>query len=101
MHNLTPSELKDFINYSKNRCTKIVSEHTNDNIYYYRGLYKGYIYIIKLINHLLTNRINIKRIELYNIIKLQKNNIVGKYHKEQNYIKGITNSLYDCLNYIS
>lgn len=98
---LTNKILIDFSNYSKNRCQNILFNLNRNDIYYARGQYKGYIYISKIIHFIIQNRIKIKHKELYNFIKIQKNNLLGKYHKEKMYIQGILDSLYDCLNYLS
>lgn len=101
MYYLSLTQIKDLNDYCKNRCQNILLNKDSDNIYYCRGQYKGYIYIIKLTHQLMAKNIKFKREELYNYIKVQKNNLLGKYHKEPSYIKGILDSFYDCLNFIS
>lgn len=101
MQYLTSSQLKDLNNYCKNRCQNIILNLNNKKLYYHRGQYKGYTYILKLSSNLLSKNIRMKPQELYNYIKIQKNNLLGKYHKESSYIQGMLDSLYDCLNYIS
>lgn len=101
MYYLTKSALNDLNNYCKNRCQNIILNIDSNNLYYHRGQYKGYIYILKLSSHILSKKIQMKPQELYNYIKIQKNNLLGRYHKDPSYIQGILDSFYDCLNYIS
>lgn len=101
MFYVSEATLKDLNNYCKNRCQNIILDIDSTKIYYYRGRYKGYMYIIKLTHYLLLKNIKLRPNELYAFIKLQKNQIFNNYHKEQSFIQGILDSLYDCMNYIS
>lgn len=93
--------LKDIENYSSFRCRKIIEEYNTNKIYYYRGQYKGYIYIVKMIKSLIAHNSRLKRFELYNHIKSQKNIVLSKYHPQNDFKSGIVDSLYDIMNYIS
>lgn len=86
MHCLSKTVLIDLNNYCKNRCQNIILNIDSSKIYYNRGQYKGYVYILKLTNHIISHNVKIKNRELYNYIKLQKNNLLSRYHKEKSYI---------------
>lgn len=101
MKNIQIHELRDINDYSKSRCKKIIQEYSLININYYRGQYKGYIYIIKLVNTIISKNYRMKHYELYNIIKNQKNLVLRKYHPKNDYKNGVIDALYDILNYTS
>jgi hypothetical protein len=93
--------LQDTLDYTTYRCRKIIGEHSTIKIHYYRGQYKGYIYIVKMLKYLIAHKCKIRHFELYNHIKTQKNIVMSKYHPQNDFKNGIRDSLYDILNYIS
>lgn len=101
MNKVSEIVIKDLNHYCKHRCQHIIFNLHSEDVYYYKGQYKGYLYVIKLTSFMQKYKLQPEPKELYHLIKLQKNSMLGKYHKEPLYIKGILNALYDCLNYIS
>lgn len=97
-------DIKDVREYCQNRCIKIVSEHLNykkEHLPYFRGNYKGYLYGIKICNALLKQRIIIKRYQFYNHLKLQQQRARYNCTIEGGFNRGLTNSFYDLMNYVS
>ncbi|MGA1931524.1 hypothetical protein ACH5BF_02190 [Arcobacter sp. YIC-464] len=93
-------EIKDFQNYCRNRCTKIVKEYDNEKLYYYRGLYKGYLYGINVCNHLIKINKKISKRDLYFHFKEQNKKPLYTYDSRKGFTRGMTNAIYDMLNYI-
>ena len=68
---------------------------------YYRGMYKGYMYGISITTHFTKNKIKITHIKLYKILKDEKNKIQHKYINNIDFQKGLLDSLYDLMNFVS
>ena len=96
---LTVNDLNDINSYCKSRCKKIINEHNKTTVFYNRGLYKGYIYGITISTHFTKTKIT--HMKLYKIIKDEKNRIQYMYIKDIDFQKGLIDSLYDLMNYIS
>ena len=94
-------DLTDISNYCKSRCKKIINEHSKNNIKYYRGQYKGYMYGITVISYISKNKTRLNFSQLYRIIKDEKLNITSKHIKDRDYQSGIVDALYDLMNYLS
>ena len=93
------NELEGYCIY---RCNKIIKEHTQVQIWYYRGQFKGYSYIIKVMRK--TKPDNFGRVpyyEVYKVLKKARLDSTQRYHPKTDYTKGIQYSLYDCINYLS
>ena len=95
--------IKDIINYCQSRCIKIVNEDLNNKelLPYFRGKYKGYIYMIKVCNNILKQNTNLKRHELYNHLKEQKRTTMYNCKIRGGFSTGLTECFYDLMNYIS
>jgi len=98
---LLHKDFNDITDYCKSRCKKIINEHNKTTLKYSRGQYKGYMYGISITTHLNKNKIKTTNIKLYKIIKDEKNRIQHQYIKDIDCQKGIVDSLYDLMNYIS
>ena len=96
-------EIKDIKEYCQNRCIKIVNEHLDnkEHLPYFRGSYKGYLYMIKVCNKLLQKNMNLKRYELYNHLKTQLRKAKYNCNVPGEFSSGLVNSLYDLMNYVS
>jgi len=104
MRYLYTRHLSDLEGYCIHRCNRIINEHTQAHVWYYRGQYKGYTYVIKLV------RVTKKKLTMFSGIPFNEmhKNIknarieVGKiYHTQSDFTKGIKFSLYDCINYLN
>ena len=100
---LESHEIKDIKNYCQNRCIKIVNEKIDkeENLPYYRGVYKGYLYMIRISNHILKKSITLKRYELYNHLKNELRKVKYDCMIPGPLGRGIIDSFYDLMNYIS
>lgn len=94
-------ELEDLNSYCKSRCQKIIQEHTIPKVNYYRGQYKGYTYGIKVSSNIKNKKLYITHRKLYIIFKDAKHDILAKYLSDPEFKKGLLNSLYDLMNYVS
>lgn len=96
-------DIKDIKDYCQNRCIKIVNEHLDnrEHLPYFRGNYKGYLYMIKVCNKLLKQNIILKRYEMYNHIKLQQHKAKYDCTIEGGFGRGLIDSFYDLMNYVS
>ena len=101
MKYLDTRDLTDISNYCKSRCNKAINEHNKNNIKYYKGKYKGYMYGVTIVNHLTKNKIKITDTKLYQTIKEEKLTIQNKYIKDSDLKKGLIDSLYELMNYVS
>ena len=95
--------IKDIRSYCQNRCIKIVNENLNNKelLPYFRGKYKGYIYMIKVCNNILKQNTSLKRHELYNHLKEQKRTAMYNCKIRGGFSTGLTECFYDLMNYIS
>lgn len=94
-------DFNDINSYCKSRCKKIINEHCKTTIQYYRGMYKGYMYGITITTHFINAKVKITHSKLYYIIKEEKNKIQLKYIKDRDVQKGLIESLYDLMNFLS
>lgn len=94
-------DFNDINDYCKSRCKKIINEHNKSTLNYARGQYKGYMYGISITSYLNKNKNRITNIKLYKIIKDEKNNVQHQYIQDRDYQKGIIDSLYDLMNFVS
>lgn len=101
MQRINKTQLLDIQQYSKNRCRNIIEKLTGNDKYFMKGKYKGYLYISKSIGVIIEKDVWINKKELYLLVKVQKNSVNATFHKEPEYIRGIVDSLYDILGYIS
>ena len=101
MRYLLLHDLNDINSYCKSRCKKIINEHDKTTLKYSRGQYKGYMYGISLSAHFSKLKVKITQAKLYKIMKDEKNKIQYKYVKDTELKKGLMDSLYDLMNYIS
>ena len=95
------NDLNDINSYCKSRCKKIINEHNKTTVIYSRGQYKGYMYGITISTHFTKSKTKITHIKLYKIIKDEKNRIQYLYIKDIDFQKGLIDSLYDLMNYVS
>lgn len=95
------NDLNDINSYCKSRCKKIINEHNKTTLNYSRGQYKGYMYGISISVHFSKTNTKITHIELYKIIKEEKNKMQYMYIKDFDFQKGLIDSLYDLMNYVS
>lgn len=98
---LQQKDFKDIIDYCKSRCKKIINEHNKSTVIYYRGMYKGYMYGISITTHILKSKTKITNVKLYKIIKDEKNKIQFQYIEDKDLQKGLIDSLYDLMNFVS
>lgn len=94
-------EIKEIRDYCKNRCQKAIKEHTNDNIDYHRGLYRGYMYGISITQYYIKKNERLSSSLLYKTIKEQKQQLIYKFISKEQYKKGIIDALYDLMNFVS
>ncbi len=96
-------QVKEIREYCQNRCIKIVNEHLENKAHlaYFRGKYKTYLYMIKVCNTLLKKNIQLKRYELYNHLKTQQYKVKYDCTIPNGFGKGMIDSFYDLLNFIS
>lgn len=102
MRYLRRTHFNDLEGYCIYRCNKIINEYTQIHIWYYRGQYKGYTHIIKLMR--ITKPSSYEKIPYYkihNMLKKVRLDISQRYHTNQDYMRGIRYSLYDCINYLN
>ncbi|AXH16506.1 hypothetical protein CP985_08435 [Malaciobacter mytili LMG 24559] len=88
--------------YSIEKCIDIllnVKNHKDTD--YYKGKYKGFLYLKKLIIYIKNKKINLKHYNLYDILKTQKNNIRYTYYYNQSFLDGICAALYESMNFLS
>lgn len=103
MRYLYKKDFTDLEGYGVHRCHRIINEYTKVHIWYHRGQYKGYTYIIKLMR-VYSPRSYQQQVpfyKVYNIIKQARLDANSKFHPEVDYIRGIKYSLYDCMNYLN
>ena len=101
MINLIPHDIKKFKLYCQKKTLYQISSSNNESKELCRGRYKGYLYGVKICNYLLKKRIYITSTKVYLQIKTQRNNIMYTSTKTGDYLKGLTQSLYDLENYLS
>ena len=95
------NDLSDINSYCKSRCKKIINEHNRTTVSYCRGQYKAYMYGITITMHFIKSKTKITHIKLYKIIKDEKNRMQYMYIKDIDFQKGLIDSLYDLMNYVS
>jgi len=95
------TDLNDIIDYCKSRCKATILNHNKSNIKYYRGMYKGYMYGISISKYFKTTKTKLTHAKLYHVIKEEKNKIQFTYIKDADIQKGLLESLYDLMNYVS
>ena len=95
-------EVKEIKTYCQNKCKSIVINNSEDeeSIDYYRGLYIGYLYGIKICNSILNSPTSFKRHEIYSHLKIQKNRVMFDYQLRDVKSSGMKDALYDLLNFI-
>lgn len=103
MKKLYRRHFNDLEGYCTHKCTKLMNEYKSVQVWYYRGQYKGYIYVIKLMRKTKPSYSDssVPFYVVYNHLKQAKTTIIKQYHKEAEYINGIKHSLYDCINYLN
>ena len=92
-------DLKDSKLYCQSRIRKLIKEQNSKTIWYDRGQYVGYKYGLTIVSFYKNQKV--KSVVLYKVIKYQKNNVQYKYIKEADYQKGMSDGLYDLMNYIT
>ena len=95
------NDLNDINSYCKSRCKKIINEYNKTTVSYYRGQYKGYMYGISITIYFSKSKTKITNIKLYKLIKDEKNKMQYMYIKDIDFQKGLIDSLYDLMNYVS
>ena len=79
-----------------------MNEYTQVRIWYFRGQFKGYSYIIKVMRKTKPDMYGrIPYYVLYNTLKKARLDSTQRYHSKVDYTKGIQYSLYDCINYLA
>ena len=102
MRYLRRIHFNDLEGYCIYRCNKIMNEYTHVRIWYYRGQFKGYSYVIKLVRKTKPNSYEkVPFHEIYNHLKKARIDINSRYHSQLDYTKGIEYSLYDSINYLN
>lgn len=99
MRYLYKQHFTDIEGYCVARCKKIVLEHTSSKLWYYRGLYKGYSYVMKVSRYYKLKRSSIPYFVIQNLLKESRHKAINKFHPEPDYQRGISEALYDCMNY--
>ena len=82
LHRKHFNELEGYCIY---RCNKIIKEHTQVQIWYYRGEFKGYSYIIKVMRK--TKPDNYGRVPYYEVYKVLKKSILDKLNESKQLVK--------------
>ena len=99
MRYLYKNHFDELEGYCISRCKKVVNEHSQVHIWYYRGQYKGYSYVLKVIR---TNKQpKVPFHIVYNMLKRARAEVEGKYHHKREYVGGISDSIYDCMYYLN
>lgn len=101
MRHLYQRHFRDIENYCIYRCNRIINEYTLEHKWSYKGQYKGYLYAIKLMRfNRLRGYYTTPYFEIYNNLKDARKFVQKRYHPKPEYIRGISHSIYDVINYI-
>jgi len=92
--------LKDLRQHFQIQSQHIINNCDKSDIFYDRGRYKGFIYAVKIVNHLLLKSIMISKQELNSEIYREKYKVVRFVHREPMFIRGIADSIEEIVKYI-
>lgn len=96
------NDFKTIEDYCIKNCKDLMSKNYKSDLKdFYRGKYKGFLYLKNFNESISKNNKSIKKFEYYNLLKDQKNLISNQYHPKKDFINGIKEALYESLNLIS